>query len=119
MTVHNAALTGAEGVRVEPRGTKMNEREIAIREGEQNAASAAYFDARPAIDADCFRNVFEAGFRAAWQTQMVEVSLPPRPEPCAAANTVGLEWDAYSGMQMLESGRRCAEAQRLVSSNAE
>ena len=96
----------------------MTEHEIAIREAEQNAASDAYFGARPQIDTNDHRNVFEAGFRAAWQTQMVEVSLPRRPEPCAPANTIGLGWDAYSGVQMLAFGRACAEAQRLVSSNA-
>lgn len=96
----------------------MNERELAIRESEQIAASDNYFGARPQIDTDDRRRVFEAGFRAAWQTQMVEVNLPQRPEPCATANTIGVEWDAYSGVQMLEYGRRCAEAQRLVLSNA-
>jgi hypothetical protein len=96
----------------------MTEHEIAIREAEQIAASDAYFGARTQIDTDDRRRVFEAGFRAAWQTQMVEVALPKRPEPLAPANTVGLEWDAYSGMQMLSFGRECVEAQRLVLSNA-
>lgn len=36
--------------------------------------------------------------------------LPPRPKAEAPANTVGLDWDAYSGMQVLAYGRACADA---------
>lgn len=36
--------------------------------------------------------------------------LPARPKPEAPANTVGLDWDAYSGAQMLAYGRSCSDA---------
>jgi hypothetical protein len=97
----------------------MTEHEIALREDAQNAASDAYFGARQEIDTNDRRKVFEAGFCAAWRMQRNEASLPKRPEPCAAANTVGLEWDAYSGIQMLQFGRACADAQLLASSNTD
>lgn len=96
----------------------MTEHEYAMREAMQIAASDEHFAARPQIDTADRRRVFEAGFRTAWQVQMPEVCLPRRPEPEAPANTVGLEWDAYSGIQMLCFGRACAEAQRLVTPNA-
>lgn len=36
--------------------------------------------------------------------------LPQRPKPEAPAGTVGLDWDAYSGAQMLAFGRDCSDA---------
>ncbi len=36
--------------------------------------------------------------------------LPQRPKPEAPAGTVGLDWDAYSGAQMLAYGRDCSNA---------
>ncbi|KQB59323.1 hypothetical protein [Acidovorax sp. SD340] len=36
--------------------------------------------------------------------------LPTRPAPDAPANTAGLDWDAYSGAQMLAYGRSCSDA---------
>lgn len=44
----------------------MNEREIAIKEAEVCAASDSYFAARPQIDGDDRRRVFEAGFARGW-----------------------------------------------------
>lgn len=36
--------------------------------------------------------------------------LPQRPKPEAPAGTAGLDWDAYSGAQMLAFGRDCSDA---------
>ena len=36
--------------------------------------------------------------------------LPQRPKPEAPARTAGLDWDAYSGAQMLAFGRDCSDA---------
>ena len=36
--------------------------------------------------------------------------LPQRPKPEAPAGTAGLDWDAYSGAQMLTFGRDCSDA---------
>ncbi|MDR6768663.1 hypothetical protein J2W88_003967 [Acidovorax delafieldii] len=36
--------------------------------------------------------------------------LPQRPKPEAPAGTTGLDWDAYSGAQMLAFGRDCSDA---------
>ena len=36
--------------------------------------------------------------------------LPQRPKPEAPAGTVGLDWDAYSGAQMLAFGRDSSDA---------
>ena len=36
--------------------------------------------------------------------------LPRRPKPEAPAGTAGLDWDAYSGAQMLAFGRDCSDA---------
>ena len=36
--------------------------------------------------------------------------LPKRPKPEAPAGTAGLDWDAYSGAQMLAFGRDCSDA---------
>ena len=36
--------------------------------------------------------------------------LPQRPKPEAPAGTAGLDWDAYSGAQMLVFGRDCSDA---------
>lgn len=44
----------------------MNEQDIAIREGEQNAAESTYFDNRPQIDTNDRRRVFSAGFQRGW-----------------------------------------------------
>lgn len=44
----------------------MNERDIALREGEQNAAEAAYFGARPYNDTEDRMRVFGAGFQRGW-----------------------------------------------------
>lgn len=41
---------------------------------------------------------------------MSDFLSPRRPEPDAPANTVGLPWDAYSGVQMTIFGRQCYEA---------
>ncbi|MFC3935683.1 hypothetical protein ACFOW3_13760 [Acidovorax facilis] len=38
------------------------------------------------------------------------LQLPQRPKPEAPAGTVGLDWDAYSGAQMLAFGRDCSNA---------
>ena len=38
------------------------------------------------------------------------LQLPQRPKPEAPAGTVGLDWDAYSGTQMLAYGRDCSNA---------
>lgn len=38
------------------------------------------------------------------------LQLPQRPKPEAPARTVGLDWDAYSGAQMLAYGRDCSNA---------
>lgn len=38
------------------------------------------------------------------------LQLPQRPKPEAPAGTVGLDWDAYSGAQMLAYGRDCSNA---------
>lgn len=38
------------------------------------------------------------------------LQLPQRPKPEAPAGTVGLDWDAYSGAQMLAYGRDCSDA---------
>lgn len=38
------------------------------------------------------------------------LQLPQRPKPEAPAGTVGLNWDAYSGAQMLVYGRECSDA---------
>ena len=45
----------------------MNEREIAIKEGEAIAAEDSYFRARPQLDCNDRRKVFQAGFERAWQ----------------------------------------------------
>lgn len=44
----------------------MNEKELAYREGAQNAAEADYFDNRPQLDGKDRRRVFEAGFQRGW-----------------------------------------------------
>ncbi len=44
----------------------MNEYDRALMEGHEIAASNAYFSARPQIDTNDRRKVFEAGFKAAW-----------------------------------------------------
>ena len=36
------------------------------------------------------------------------LQLPQRPKPEAPAGTIGLDWDAYSGAQMLAYGRDCS-----------
>ena len=38
------------------------------------------------------------------------LQLPQRPKPEAPAGTVGLDWDAYSGAQILAYGRDCSDA---------
>jgi len=45
----------------------MNEREIAIKEGEAIAAEDSYFRARPQIDCNDRRKVFDAGFARGWE----------------------------------------------------
>ena len=40
----------------------------------------------------------------------VFLQLPQRPKPEAPAGTVGLDWDAYSGAQILAYGRDCSDA---------
>ena len=38
------------------------------------------------------------------------LQLPQRPKPEAPAGTVGLDWDAYNGAQILAYGRDCSDA---------
>lgn len=49
------------------KGNDVNEQEIAMREGAQNAAEAAYFDHRPQVDTLDRRRVFNAGFQRGWE----------------------------------------------------
>ena len=52
----------------------MNEQEIALREGAQNAAEASYFDARPQVDTPDVRRVFVAGFERGWRAAVSRMS---------------------------------------------
>ena len=65
------------------------ERDIAIREANEIAASDEYFSARPQLESADRRRVFEAGFRAAWNRRTVPegwklVPVVPTPEMIAA-----------------------------------
>ena len=55
--------------RVRPHGLEereMDEQEIALREGEMIGAEDAYFKARPQIDCNDRRKVFQSGFTRGW-----------------------------------------------------
>lgn len=45
--------------------------------------------------------------------------LPARPAPDAPGNSAGLNWDAYSGVQMLAFGRACSDAALAAASAAQ
>lgn len=46
------------------------DRTRAVMQGEQNAASEAYFEPRPALDFLPARRVFDAGFERGWEAAM-------------------------------------------------
>lgn len=68
---------------------------------------------RSAVDTDAgieYIPVFAAPQSTQAQADGFFLLLPQRPKPEAPAGTVGLDWDAYSGAQMLAFGRDSSDA---------
>ena len=78
------------------------ERRHAIRQGYEIAASDGYFEARPQIDSNDRRKVFQAGFERGWDRHAALVEAQ-QPAPSAASKAV-LAAIRAANMQLVRTG---------------
>lgn len=66
------------------------EHDRATMEAERNATSDAYFKARPWLDSDANRNIFDAGFERAWSLRQEEIEALKLPNNQAQLRSAAL-----------------------------
>ena len=88
-------MTNQQGV---PEALTDYEHRHAIRQGHKIAASDSYFEARPQIDTNDHRKVFEAGFDRGWDRHAALVDAQ-QPAPSAVG---AVEWIGVSSHHLLQ-----------------
>jgi hypothetical protein len=69
------------------------ERNVALRNAHHIHDSDAYFEARPQIDSNDRRKVFEAGYERAWESLRQQLTKPADAELIEAAKAVVERWE--------------------------